>query len=199
MSHVFVIMMENTSYDDLLSPSNQNTKFIQQLAANNGLANNYFGVTHDSLPNYIAATSGQTWGSNSDDTAQAPLFNHQNLVDQLEAAHVSWKAYMENLPFPGDLIDETSDGLYVRKHDPFLMYPDVYNNPARADNVVPLDATAHRPGLGQCAAVRLDQPEHLRRHARRGDRLPVPQLADRPPAGRAVSGRRQLPAQVGAG
>ena len=60
MGHVFVIMMENTSYDDLLSPSNQNTKFIQQLAANNGLANNYFGVTHDSLPNYIAATSGRT-------------------------------------------------------------------------------------------------------------------------------------------
>src|SRR6478735_6030136 len=82
-----------------------------------GLANNYFGVTHDSLPNYIAATSGQTWGSNSDDTAQAPLFNHQNLVDQLEAAHVSWKAYMESLPFPGDLVDTTPDGLYVRKHD----------------------------------------------------------------------------------
>jgi len=28
------------------------------------------------------------------------LFNHENLVDQLEAAHVSWKAYMESLPFP---------------------------------------------------------------------------------------------------
>ncbi len=48
------------------------------------------------------------------------------MVDQFEAAHVSWKAYMENLPFPGDLTDETSNGLYVRKHNPFLMYPDVY-------------------------------------------------------------------------
>jgi phosphatidylinositol-3-phosphatase len=138
LDHVFVIMMENTSYDDLLSPSNPNTTFIQHLVATKGLANNYFGVTHDSLPNYIAATSGQTWGSNSDDTAQASLFNHENLVDQLEGAHVSWKAYMEDLPFPGDLVDTTPDGLYVRKHDPFLMYPDVYNNPARADNVVPL-------------------------------------------------------------
>jgi phospholipase C len=138
LKHVFVIMMENTSYDDLLSPSNPNTAFIQQLAANNGLATNYFGVTHVSLPNYIATTSGQTWNSNSDDTAQAPLFNHQNLVDQLEAARVSWKAYMEDLPFAGDLVDQTPDGLYVRKHNPFLMYPDVYNNPARADSVVPL-------------------------------------------------------------
>ena len=138
LKHVFVIMMENTSYDDLLSSSNPNTTFIQQLAANNGLATNYFGVTHVSLPNYIATTSGQTWNSNSDDTAQAPLFNHQNIVDQLEAARVSWKAYMEDLPFPGDLVDSTPDGLYVRKHNPFLMYPDVYNNPSRADNVVPL-------------------------------------------------------------
>jgi phosphatidylinositol-3-phosphatase len=138
LKHVFVIMMENTSYDGLLSPSNQNTTFIQQLAANNGLATNYFGVTHVSLPNYIAATSGQTWGSNSDDVNQAPLFNHQNLVDQLEAAGVSWKAYMENLPAPGDTVSMSPDGLYVRKHDPFLMYPDVYNNPARAAKVVPL-------------------------------------------------------------
>jgi phospholipase C len=138
LKHVFVIMMENTSYDDLLSPSNTNTAFIRQLAANNGLANNYFGVTHVSLPNYIAATSGQTWNSNSDDVAQAPSFDHQNLVDQLEAGRVSWKAYMEDLPFPGDTVTQTPDGLYVRKHDPFLMYPDVYTNPARAGKVVPL-------------------------------------------------------------
>jgi len=138
LKHVFVIMMENTSYDDLLSPSNLNTTFIRQLAASNGLATNYFGVTHVSLPNYIAVTSGSTWGSNSDDVAQAPLFDHQNLVDQFDTAGVSWKAYMEDLPYPGDTVTSTPDGLYVRKHDPFLMYPDVYNNPARADNVVPL-------------------------------------------------------------
>ncbi len=138
LDHVFVIMMENTSYKDLLSPANQNTKFIQQLAATRGLATNYFGVTHTSLPNYIAATSGQTWGSNNDDLSQAPYFNHENLVDQFAAAHLSWKAYMQSLPYPGDTVSATPDGLYVRKHDPFLLYPDVYTNPARADRVVPL-------------------------------------------------------------
>ena len=56
-------------------PDNPNTTYIQHLAVTNGLADNYFGVTHVSLPNYIAATSGRTWGSNSDDTAQAPLFD----------------------------------------------------------------------------------------------------------------------------
>jgi phospholipase C len=142
LRHIFVIMMENTSSSDLLSPSNPDTRYIQQLAATGGLATNYYGVTHTSLPNYIAATSGQTWGSNNDDDAQAPLFNHENIVDQFEAAHVSWKAYMQSLPFPGDTVDTTPDGLYVRKHDPFLLYPDVYNDPARARNVVPLDQLA---------------------------------------------------------
>lgn len=138
MSHVFIIIMENTEYQAELSPSNKYTKFVQHLANTYGLATNYFGVTHTSLPNYIAATSGSTWGSNNDDDAQAPYFNHENLVDQFEAAHITWKAYMQSLPYPGDLIDETSNGLYVRKHDPFLLYPDVYKNKARADNVVPL-------------------------------------------------------------
>jgi hypothetical protein len=138
MDHVFVIMMENTSYSDLLSPSNTNTTFIQSLANRYGLETNYFGVTHVSLPNYLAATSGSNWGSNSDDVAQAPLLDHENLVDQLEAAHVSWKAYMEDLPSPGDTLTQTADALYVRKHDPFLMYPDVYNDPSRANKVVPL-------------------------------------------------------------
>lgn len=149
LGHIFVIMMENTQYRALLSPSNPDTTFIQRLAANFGLATHYFGVTHTSLPNYIAATSGQTWGSNNDDDAQAPLFNHENLVDQFEAAHVSWKAYMQSLPFPGDLTDQTSNGLYVRKHDPFLLYPDVYTSPARAGNVVPLAQLATDLSTGQ--------------------------------------------------
>ena len=138
LKHIFVIMMENTSYSDLLNPSNANTTFIQSIANTYGLETNYSGVTHVSLPNYIAATSGSNWGSNSDDVAQAPLFDHTNLADQLDGANVSWKAYMEDLPSAGDTVAQTPDGLYVRKHDPFLMYPDIYNDPARANNVVPL-------------------------------------------------------------
>lgn len=153
MDHVFVIMMENTSYTDLLSPSNQNTTFIQSLATTYGLETDYYGVTHTSLPNYVAVTSGSTWGSNADDEAQADqgYFNHLNLVDQLEQRGVSWKGYMESMPsvgYTGDYGDctndptctnnDTSTALYVRKHNPFMQYPDIINNPQRSDNVVPL-------------------------------------------------------------
>jgi len=138
MDHVFVIMMENTAYADLLSPTNTHTTFIQSLANTYALGTNYSGVTHVSLPNYLAATSGSTWGSNSDDVNQAALLDHTNIVDQLEQAGVSWKAYMEDLPSAGSTIAQTADGLYVRKHNPFLLYPDVYNDSARANKVVPL-------------------------------------------------------------
>ena len=199
LKHVFVIMMENTSYDDLLSPSNTNTAFIRQLAANNGLANNYFGVTHVSLPNYIAATSGQTWNSNSDDVAQAPSFDHQNLVDQLEAAGVSWKAYMEDLPFPGDTVTQTPDGLYVRKHDPFLMYPDVYTNPARADKVVPLTQLSTDLSTNRVPQFVWITPNNCNNMHGGAPCLPVPQHTERRQPAGAISGWRQLPEHLGRG
>jgi hypothetical protein len=42
-------------------------------------------------------------------------------------------------------VDTTPDGLYVRKHDPFLMYPDVYNNPQACDRS-PQRSQGCRPG-----------------------------------------------------
>ena len=156
MDHVFVIMMENTTYSDLLNESNPDTSFIQGLASSYGLETDYFGVTHTSLPNYVAAISGNTWGSNNDDPAQAANgdFNHLNLVDQLAQARVSWKGYMESMPSVGyagvygDCSDpnpdpnctngDTGTALYVQKHDPFMLFPDISTNPQRADNVVPL-------------------------------------------------------------
>ncbi len=158
LDHVFVIMMENTSYSDLLSPANTNTTFIQSVAHKYGLATNYYGVTHPSQPNYVAMVSGSNWGSNSDDVAQADdgYFNHRSLTDELNMAGISWKGYMESMPYTGytgDYGDCTSKGapdptctaggdtgtaLYVRKHDPFMLFPDVFSDPQQADRVVPL-------------------------------------------------------------
>jgi len=147
MDHVFVIMMENHGSSQLLSSSNRDTPFIQSLAKTYGLALDYYGVTHVSLPNYIATISGSNWGSNSDNPDQKTLLDHRNLVDQFEAHGVSWKGYMQSLPSPGytgSFADYTGtpngpgNALYVLKHDPFLLFPDVYGNPARAADVVPL-------------------------------------------------------------
>src|SRR5574340_759798 len=58
--HVFIIMMENTSYTRLIG--NPNAPWTNFAAATYGLATDFHGVTHPSQPNYIAATSGSTNG-----------------------------------------------------------------------------------------------------------------------------------------
>lgn len=147
-THVFYIMMENHGTSDLLG--NPNAPFINQLVQRYGYENNYFGVTHVSLPNYVAAISGNNWYSNSDDPTQS--FPHTNLVDQLTAHHISWKGYMQSLPsagwqgywYPDNLPAGSSpaqtppNALYAKKHDPFLLFPNIAQNPQLAQNVVPL-------------------------------------------------------------
>lgn len=72
--HVFVIMMENTGFDALIG--NPNAPWINFAAATYGLATNYFGVTHPSQPNYIAATSGSTNGVADDNDTCAGYLRH---------------------------------------------------------------------------------------------------------------------------
>jgi phosphatidylinositol-3-phosphatase len=169
MGHVFVIMMENTSYSDLLNPSNANTTYIQSIANTYGLATDYSGVTHTSLPNYVAVSSGSTWGSNADDEAQADqgYFNHLSLFDQLSQAGLTWRGYQESMPSagytgnygsctnpapdPDCTSSSTGTALYVRKHNPFMQYPDIFNNPSVATNVVPLTQLTHDLNTGKVA------------------------------------------------
>jgi phospholipase C len=133
--HVFVIMMENTGYSQLIG--NPNAPWINQAAQTYGLATNYTGVSHPSQPNYIAATSGSTNGvtGDADTTIAVP-----NIVDQLEGKGKSWKAYMQTYSTCAtklqSLCPSSSLQLYARKHNPFVSYADVQNNPARMANVV---------------------------------------------------------------
>ena len=132
--HVFVIMMENTSYKSLIG--NPNAPFINSTATNYGFATNYFGVSHPSQPNYIAATSGSTNGVTNDNDV---TINVTNIVDQLEANGKTWKAYMQSLSLCVTKLDHAcGNQLYERKHNPFVSYTDVQSNPARMANIVDL-------------------------------------------------------------
>src|SRR6266566_7410894 len=132
--HVFVIMMENTGYTSLIG--NSNAPFINSAAATYGLATKYFGVTHPSQPNYIAATSGSTNGVADDNDTTIDV---TNIVDQLEAHGKTWKAYMQSLslcPNSDPAQHACGDQLYERKHNPFVSYADVQSSPARMANIV---------------------------------------------------------------
>ena len=141
-SHIYVIMEENTSYEDLIG-NTADAPYINSLAQTYGFAANYYGVTHPSLPNYVAATAGDFFGTHSDDPSQR--FDAKNIVDQLESAGRTWAAYMQAMPsigFTGNQSPTTGSGLYVNKHNPFVLFNDVRNSPARMQNVKPADQLA---------------------------------------------------------
>lgn len=132
--HVFIIMMENTGIEALLG--NANAPWINQEIQSAGVAGNYYGVTHPSQPNYIAATSGALNGvlDDNDITVNVP-----NVVDQLESHGRTWKAYMQSLSLCATKLDHAcGNQLYERKHNPFVSYQDVQSSAARMANIVDL-------------------------------------------------------------
>ncbi len=131
--HVFVIMMENTGFDSLIG--NANAPWINAAAGTHGLATSYFGVTHPSQPNYVAATAGiQGIDSDADETLNVP-----NIVDQLESNGKTWKAYMQSLSLCATKLDHAcGNQLYERKHNSFVSFADVQSSPARMANIVDL-------------------------------------------------------------
>lgn len=121
LSHVFVIVMENMSTSEALAGP-----YIRYLSSTYALATSYHGVGRPSLPNYLALTSGETFGIQDDGYhALAP----GGIGQQLTRAGISWRAYMEGMtkgctdsPYP-----------YVVKHNPFAYY-----GGSCPTNVVPL-------------------------------------------------------------
>jgi hypothetical protein len=135
-SHVVVIVLENKEYGDVIGSAD--APYVNALARRFGLATRSYGIRHPSLPNYLALTSGSTHGIDSDCTdchVAGP-----NIVDQLEAARVSWKAYLEDMPSP--CFAGPGAGGYAKKHNPFAYYDDVAGNRARCRKTVPLTRLA---------------------------------------------------------
>jgi phosphatidylinositol-3-phosphatase len=64
LDHVFLIMMENHSYSQIIN--NPNAPFINRLAKSANAATNYFAVAHPSLTNYLEVVGGSNFGVLSD-------------------------------------------------------------------------------------------------------------------------------------
>src|SRR4249920_535927 len=60
LDHVFVIMMENHGYGQILD--NPNAPFINGLAHRANLGANYFAIAHPSLTNYLELVGGSNFG-----------------------------------------------------------------------------------------------------------------------------------------
>jgi phosphatidylinositol-3-phosphatase len=128
--HVIWVWLENKDYGQVIgSPA---APYVNGLAARCGLATNDHAVTHPSLPNYIAATSGGTQGVTDDGSPSAHPLSAPSIFGQLGA---SWRSYQESMPASCAL---TGAGRYAPKHNPAAYFVPVRAACGTAD--VPLGA-----------------------------------------------------------
>ncbi|HZP49300.1 MAG TPA: alkaline phosphatase family protein [Vicinamibacterales bacterium] len=134
-THVYIIVMENEESTSIIG--NPAAPYINSLAQQYALGTAYTGVSHPSLPNYMAMTGGNT--AFTDDCVGCTVAT-SSIADQIEAAGRRWKAYMESMSSPCD----TQDGdTYTTHHNPFIHYAGLVSNTSRCQShVVPLTALA---------------------------------------------------------
>lgn len=139
VDHVVILVEENQNSTTILG--NEAAPYINKLAKDNALATNYRGVSHPSLPNYLALTSGTTAGITDDcDPGAGCTARVANIADSIEKSGRTWKMYAESMPEP--CASRNSD-LYGVRHNPFMYYPSVTKNSAScAEHVVPLTQLA---------------------------------------------------------
>jgi len=178
VGHFFILMLENKSFSSTFGPGSPAPYLADSLSARGALLREYYGIGHVSLDNYIALVSGQAPNRatqtdcarftefvltepklNADGQAIGTGCVYPTMVkmigDQLEAAHLTWRGYMEDLgndstkesascghPTIGS-IDSTTNreagDVYATKHNPFYYFHTLIDNKARcASHVVNL-------------------------------------------------------------
>ncbi|MGA7538763.1 MAG: alkaline phosphatase family protein [Steroidobacteraceae bacterium] len=126
--HVFVIMMENTDFGQVIGDS-KDAPFINSLASRGSLLANYQAVYHPSDENYLAIAGGDTF-------VKGPVYfpnihiAARNLGDLLEAAGKTWRAYEEGMGTPCNT-STRYDKYYEPDDAPFILFDDIQRNPGR--------------------------------------------------------------------
>jgi hypothetical protein len=178
--HVFVLMLENQNAAVTFAGKPPAPYLAQTLPPQGAMLPNYYGIGHASLDNYIALISGQA--PNEKTQLDCPLFAdflapqpgldaHGQLLgvgcvypktvkalpDQLEAAGLTWRGYMEDmgkdprreratcghppLGKPDETLIATAADKYAAKHNPFVYFHTIIDDQARCDaHVVNLNA-----------------------------------------------------------
>src|SRR6266704_3587138 len=143
--YIVTILMENNGLCDvtpnLVSSCGSSTipaPYLTSLAQSNGFNTHYTGVGHPSEPNYVALFGGSKFGYTSDGYCCFQL-SSSNLVDRLEAAGLTWKAFAEDASGSGTC---SFTPPRAGDHYPFIDFSDMKTS-ARCANMLtttsPLD------------------------------------------------------------
>ena len=100
MDHVFVIMMENHQYTQIIG--NPNAPFITAYAKAQNSATNYYAVGHPSLTNYLEIVGGSNFGVVNDN---APDWHNTTCLSSLELNTPSLEGSPNTCPIAGSGLD----------------------------------------------------------------------------------------------
>jgi hypothetical protein len=164
--HVFVINLENSDYDEVWGAGSAAPYLSKTLRAQGVLLSRYYGIDHNSHPNYLAQISGQ--GSNIMTRLDCPVYakfrqtgtsepgqvkgtgcvypaSVPTLAGQLSSAGKTWKGYMEDMGLPcrhpdlGSIDDHQKAKVgdqYATRHNPFVYFEEITSSPDCQNNVV---------------------------------------------------------------
>lgn len=132
-AHTIVIVEENKTLAQIIG--NGAAPFINTLAKRGALFTDAHGVTHPSLPNYLALFAGVTNDNGDGCPATGIAPSAPNLGSELLAAHLTFAGYAEALPAEGSSV--CAAGTYARKHAPWTMLRNVPRADSKAFSALP--------------------------------------------------------------
>ncbi|MDP9237204.1 MAG: alkaline phosphatase family protein [Chloroflexota bacterium] len=137
--HVIWIWMENHTYGEVIDAVGAPAPYTTGLAHQCGTATNYAIVGSPSLPNYIGATAGSTFGIADDNRPSSHVLTADNLFRQVRAAGLTEKSYQESMPANCRLTDSYP---YAVKHNPAAYFTGGSDRTACMADDVPMGTTA---------------------------------------------------------
>jgi Phosphoesterase family len=135
--HVFVVMMENQDYADIIGNSRQ-APFLNSLLPKGTSFASMYAEVHPSDPNYLALSAGSTFKvmGNPIEVNLNYTIDARNIGDLVEDAGKTWRAYYQSANGP---CDNTIHDPYYNDDLPFLYFKDIRGNAARCNShLVPL-------------------------------------------------------------
>jgi phosphatidylinositol-3-phosphatase len=134
-SHVFIVVEENKNYSRVIG--NSSMPYLNSLASQYGLAQQYYADTHPSIGNYFMMTTGQILTNDDSKTPSNFPVSEDNIVRHLLTAGKTWKSYAEDLPSVG--YTGGNSGNYLVRHNPFAYFTDVQYSSSQKMNLVPFN------------------------------------------------------------
>jgi len=172
--HIILIIAENHGYEQIIG--NAGAPNINTLEKKYGLATKYYGVVHPSKANYIAMIAGKTFGIHDDEPYVDHTISDRSLADQLKERNLTWKGYYESIPAadpkavyfpdPNNPVHGQPNYLYASKHNAFINFKSVQEDPGFAEKKRGLRSAVLRPRERPIPQLRAHRAQSVQRDAR---------------------------------